>query len=263
MKCPYCLSEVDAEAYVCRTCTKDLYLFKPLMQKISDLEEALSHVKDNEALQARIVELEGYVHDLQNKTEEQGEAGFGRLLLWGRTLLIPLIILLIAHALITVVYDVNLLYLRIVSIVVPFPFAYWLFQQKKRSVAPWFLAAVFLAAGAVVGMSTITSWVDHSPILPQTGIEWKEFVEYSASISFSFLTGMLLGTFAYLKRIRSNRQVAVNPWVKALVNGLGDGKLSPDALQKLMHKINEFGGTAIALGTTALSVYTGLKGVLG
>jgi len=263
MKCPYCLSEVDEQAVVCRTCTKDLYLFKPLMQKIADLEEKLSHVQNSEALQNRILELEGYVHDLQTQAESQEETEAHKFVLWFRTLCLPLIILLIAHGLITVVYDINLLYLRVVSIVVPLPFAYWLFQQRQRAVVPWFLGAVLLASCAVVGMSTITFWVDHSPILPQSRIEWKEFIEYSASISFSFLTGMLLGTFAYLKRIRSQRQVAINPWVKALVNGLGDGKLSPDALHGLMRKVNEFGGTAVALGTTALSIYTGLKGVLG
>ena len=42
MKCPYCLSEVDSEAYVCKICTKDLYLFKPLMEKVSSLEEKLN-----------------------------------------------------------------------------------------------------------------------------------------------------------------------------------------------------------------------------
>jgi len=46
MKCPYCLSEVDSEAYVCKTCSKDLYLFKPLMEKVSSLEEKLTNVSD-------------------------------------------------------------------------------------------------------------------------------------------------------------------------------------------------------------------------
>jgi hypothetical protein len=30
-----------------------------------------------------------------------------------------------------------------------------------------------------------------------------------------------------------------------------------------MAKLEEFGGTAVALGTTVLSIYTGLKGILG
>ena len=58
MKCPYCLSEVDSEAYVCKICTKDLYLFKPLMEKVSSLEEKLNNVSDREILESRISELE-------------------------------------------------------------------------------------------------------------------------------------------------------------------------------------------------------------
>ena len=70
MKCPYCLSEVDSEAYVCKICTKDLYLFKPLMEKVSSLEEKLNNVSDREILESRISELE---EELQYKKEQDAE----------------------------------------------------------------------------------------------------------------------------------------------------------------------------------------------
>lgn len=263
MKCPYCLSEVEESAHVCKVCTRDLYLFQPMMKKISDLEQKLDSLKVQEVLEKRIVELEGYVHDLQNQKEEEVESLFTRILLVFQTLVLPLFILLISHALITIVYDFELIYLRIISILVPLPFAYYLFQKKKRLILPWIAGTILLACSAVIGMSAITAYVDHTPIMPKNPIEWKEFLEYSASISFSFFTGMLLGTLAFMRRMRTNRQQANNAWVQAVVSGLADGKLSPDALQKIMHKVNEFGGTAVALGTTAISIYTGLKGVLG
>jgi hypothetical protein len=234
-----------------------------MMKKISDLEQKLDSLKIQEVLEQRIVELEGYVHDLQNQKEEQVESLFTRILLVFQTLVLPLCILLISHALITIVYDFDLIYLRVISILVPLPFAYYLFQKKKRLILPWIAGTILLACSAVIGMSAITAYVDHTPIMPKNPIEWKEFLEYSASISFSFFTGMLLGTLAFMKRMRTYRQQANNAWIQAIVNGLADGKLSPEALQKIMHKVNEFGGTAVALGTTAISIYTGLKGVLG
>ena len=121
MKCPYCLSDIDEQAHVCKVCTKDLYLFKPMMQKISDLERKLSDLKNQEVLEARILELEDYVQELQHEKEVEGEGFFTRLGLIGQTLFVPLIILLVAHALITVVYDFNLIYLRVISILVPLP----------------------------------------------------------------------------------------------------------------------------------------------
>jgi hypothetical protein len=53
MKCPYCLSLVEDEAVVCKVCTRDLYLFKPLSEKIRQLEEQLHAQQSLAHLQAR------------------------------------------------------------------------------------------------------------------------------------------------------------------------------------------------------------------
>jgi hypothetical protein len=89
--------------------------------------------------------------------------------------------------------------------------------------------------------------------MPQSMIEWKEFIEYSLSISFSFLTGMLLGTISFFQR--SKHKIDINPTLKSLINIVSNKKLSPEALQELLQKSIKY----VSLGTTLLSVYTGLK----
>jgi hypothetical protein len=89
--------------------------------------------------------------------------------------------------------------------------------------------------------------------MPQSMIEWKEFIEYSLSISFSFLTGMLLGTISFFQR--SKHKIDINPMLKSLINIVSNKKLSPEALQELLQKSIKY----VSLGTTLLSVYTGLK----
>lgn len=49
MQCPYCLSEVAEEAVVCKVCTRDLYLFKPMMAKVAELEKQLEEMPNQQA----------------------------------------------------------------------------------------------------------------------------------------------------------------------------------------------------------------------
>jgi len=263
MKCPYCLSEVDEEAVACKFCTKDLYLFKPLMKKVDELERKIEEIPNREAYELRISELEEMLNERENEGAKNPDEIKTLLKNIGIYLVIPLILLLVAHALIIVVYDTKEVYLRVISMILPLPFGYYLFKSQKHPVFPWFIGVTFLAIASVIGMSGITSLIDNTPILPQNAFEWKEVLEYSASIAFSFLTGMLIGSMAYIAAQSKRRAGSVNPLLKAVISGLSDGKMSPANIEKVMKRLQGFFGTAVALTTTAISIYTGLKGIIG
>lgn len=258
MKCVYCLSPVDEQANVCKVCTRDLYLFRPLLEKVKALEEQLAEHQDPVELKARVAELEGLLAAEQALNESKHATPWRWISDVAQFIFIPLVLLLLAHALVTVVYDINMLYLRIASIVLPLPFGIFLFKTRKRSLLGWFMGTGALAALSVIGMSTITAWVDHTPVLPQSMVEWREFIEYAASITFSFLTGMLLGGMSYhrIHRVRSSKDA---PFLTALVSGFVKGKSSPKDIHDTIKKLEEMGGSLVAAGTTAMSIYTGLK----
>ena len=60
------------------------------------------------------------------------------------------------------------------------PFAYFLFQKRKHPVLPWFVGSLILSFATVVSMSAVTGYVDKTPVMPQSIIEWKEFIEKGA-----------------------------------------------------------------------------------
>jgi hypothetical protein len=155
-----------------------------------------------------------------------------------------------------------MIYLRIISMILPLPFAYFLFKSHAHKLFPWFIGVVFLAIASVIGMSWITSLVDHSSVWPQNLFEWKEVLEYSASIAFSFLTGMLLGGVAYASKQRRRQEGVINALIKAASTQSASGVSIQGAIG-LMKTLQEHGGTVVALGTTVASIYTGLKGIVG
>jgi hypothetical protein len=260
MNCPYCLSEVLEEAHVCKTCSRDLYLFKPMMAKIASLEEQLANAPSQEVNELRIAELEYLLNEQDQKLASRS------LFTWIKDiaiyLIVPLLLLLLAHWLIAIVYDTKMIYLRIISMVLPLPFAYFLFKGHAHKLFPWFVGVAFLAIASVIGMSWITSLVDHSPVWPQNLFEWKDVLEYSASIAFSFLTGMLLGGVAYASKRRARQAGMMSALIKTASTHSADGNLSIQGVFGLMKTLQEHGGTVVALGTTAASIYTGLKGIV-
>ena len=67
MRCPYCISEIDDLALACPHCARDLYLFKPLLEKITQLEKAVAA-----GAETRIAALEAEVAALKQATAERG-----------------------------------------------------------------------------------------------------------------------------------------------------------------------------------------------
>lgn len=260
MNCPYCLSEVQEEAKVCKACTRELYLIKPLIEKVEQLEKRLAAVPSNEVYEQKIAHLETLLAEHESKAKKPRTV-LHLLMDIAWYLLVPLALLLLSHALITIVYDTKILYLRIISMVLPLPFGYFLFKGHARSVFPWFIGVILLAIGAVIGMSGITSLVDGSPVMPQNAFEWKEVLEYASSISFSFLTGMLLGGMVYASKHR-RKNMKVNSLLGSIKLLPSSSDMSPDKLHQLLKRVEQYGGTVVAVGTTGLSIYTGLKNII-
>ncbi len=260
MECVYCLSPIDDKATVCKVCTRDVYLFRPLLARVQELEAQLAE-QDPTTLQVRIDELESLLVAERARSEKEEFKLWRSMADLAQFILIPLTLLLLAHALIVVVYDLNMLYLRIASVVLPLPFAFYLFKSKQRSLLGWFLATAFLAASSVIGMSAVTGWIDHTPVMPQSMVEWREFLEYAASITLSFLTGMLLGGVARHRVMRVVNKKN-NPFLSTIMSRFSKGGSSTSDMREKMQKIEEVGGGLIAAGTTAMSIYTGLKDFL-
>jgi hypothetical protein len=263
VKCPYCASAISDEALACPHCARDIYLFKSLQEKISSLEARLQAKPDAEALVRRVAELEARLAEpIPDIPHQPGQLAALSLhdwaVLWGT----PLLLLLCAHALITVVYDFNTLYLRVVSLLIPLPFGLVLTLGGRNGFGASLVAAFGMAMLAVLGMSGLTGLVDHTPLLPQNMREWREFIEYAASVGLSYTTGMVLG------KILRNRHEAVRKEAEQglalrLARVISGGQASAEKLEAIAKKLNDLGGTLTAAGTTAASVYMGLQGTLG
>ena len=109
-----------------------------------------------------------------------------------RYLIVPLVILLVAHYVIVNALDLNFEYLRAISIAVPFGFGFALLWLGKRPIGAAVAIAVALGIVAVAGMTVSEGLNSGQPILPQTRFEWKDNIEYVATIALSFIAGHAL-----------------------------------------------------------------------
>ncbi len=256
MKCPYCLSEVLDEASVCSNCTKDIYLFKSLVSQIEGLQHNLNEFPDRKALEAKIFELEAIIQELEPQKSQNNISQ--TVIEFGQFIVVPLLFLLLAHWSITMVFDAKLIYLRVISFVLPLTFSFMLFSEKRRSFFWWVVGSVLLAVASVSGMSFTTYLIDHTPVFPQDERDLQEMVEYALSIAFSFITGLLIGKVFYAHKFKA-RVKAYNPFLRILISTITKGNLSAEATNTLVINFKNYVSTIVAICSTVLSVYTGLK----
>src|SRR6185295_11203698 len=196
MRCPYCVSEIADEALACPRCAHDLYLLKPLLEKIAGLEKtvkeqskamAASAPERIAALEQELAALKAEQADLvpvevemppRQAPRESSHEYYVALL---KVLLPALALLLAAHGVLLFMYDVKPLYLRVATILIPMPFGFLLAKHFPGRLGTSAAAGFATAILAVMGMLAITATIDKVPFLPQGARDWKETLEYVLS----------------------------------------------------------------------------------
>ena len=262
MRCLYCISEIHDDALVCPICRRDLYLVKPLLSRIEALEKTVATLQEARALADEpAIKTTTEVPEAAALQAESEPIATTHLSTWLIYWLTPLALLVAAHGLITVVYDLNTFYLRIVSLLIPLPFGLLLVAQERRPQSLLVAMAISLSGIAVLAMSGVTSIVDGTRILPAGLREWREFFEYAASIALSYASSMIVGRMSRLKARTQARQAAGASL--ALARLVSSGAAKTEQIQTVAKKFNDLGSSLTAAATTAAAVYAGLQGFVG
>lgn len=277
MECPFCAEEIKQDAVICRHCQRDIGPFRLVLNRIMNLESKLGEGG------AGLVELAGQVSAIEQKFEElkialltvnsgrPKEAGEtiedvlepSRTVWWKISLLgafAPILALLATYVLTVFVYDLDVLVLRLFSILIPLPFGFWLVRSARR--AMWSVTLTALAVGmiSVWAMSAILAWHDQVSLLPQDMREWREVIEYIASIALSYLTGAFVARWLMQRRYRAH---APGPLARQLARALTDDGAKQASLllliQRTIDKIWKGLSYFVPTACMTLSLYTGLK----
>jgi hypothetical protein len=254
MECPFCAESIKHEAIVCKHCSRDLSVSRPVMLEVEEIVSELDGLRrELDSAKAKLYRIQ---HPLRNTVINA--------ILY---LLVPVTLLVAAHIIVTIVLDVNPLYLRLASFVIPLPFGFALYARDKVGIRGAMLVGALMAIVAVTCMLTVTGLNDHVPIMPGPWVEWREVLEYTASVALAFDSGHILGFLIF--QVLPKTMVGggkPNPLAYRLAQGLGQ-HVGEEQLRRRARTIQDLLRTAGPLAGIAMtaggSIYTGLKGVFG
>jgi len=129
------------------------------------------------------------------------------------------------------------------------------------------LDGIFAGLFSVGGMLAVVALVDNVPLLPQSLRDWRETLEYVASIALATVTGSVIAILVrrMLPRTLDSTR-APSPAAITIARTVGR-HVGTQALRHRAQKIQDNFGTiataAAALAAGAGSIYTGVRALLG
>jgi hypothetical protein len=242
MRCPYCAEEVKDDAVVCKHCHRELFVIKPLLDKISvmntrlaALDQTLAHAEADELTHARRAPTR---HHQPALTPLEAFA-------------FTYIALVIAHFLIVVVHpDSKLVYLRVLSIAIPFFFGILCRESEHTNMITELLWGMVVAAAANLTMLAVVAYVDKVSFLPEDAYQWREVGYYSASVAFGFLTGVIMRHILIAIYAPATKPNKIIDWIaRFIVEQFTDGKpkLSLRSIRSMVSSVLGFGSAVISI----------------
>lgn len=192
-RCPYCCSDIPAQAIVCSHCARDLTLFRPLALQMQALEASQVQLRDEIAR----LRLSSSLPTSENQTTPADPIS-GNLeaspswKAWLGMAWLTIGLLGLSHWVLFFLYDAPPLALRVLTIVLPMLTGYLAARWSELPLAVQLLSSLWVGVISVMLMLTITAHIDAVPLWPANTREWKETLEYAAAIVLGYFTGALM-----------------------------------------------------------------------